>query len=35
MYATIASIIVFSAVDASSVLQWVEERWFRPEKKRS
>jgi ABC-type nitrate/sulfonate/bicarbonate transport system permease component len=34
MYATIASVIVFSAVTLS-VLQWVEERWFRPEKKRS
>ena len=34
MYATIASVIVFSAMTLS-VLQWVEERWIRPEKKRS
>jgi NitT/TauT family transport system permease protein len=34
MYATIASIIVFSAATLS-VLQWVEETWIRPEKKSS
>ncbi|MEZ5833700.1 MAG: ABC transporter permease [Dongiaceae bacterium] len=34
MYATIASVIVFSAATLS-LLQWVEERWIRPEKKRS
>jgi NitT/TauT family transport system permease protein len=34
MYAAIASIIVFSAATLS-VLQWVEARWIRPEKKRS
>jgi len=33
MYAAIASIIVFSAATLS-LLQWVEERWIRPEKKR-
>jgi len=34
MYAAIASIIVFSAATLS-LLQWVEEKWIRPEKKRS
>jgi ABC-type nitrate/sulfonate/bicarbonate transport system permease component len=34
MYASIASIIVFSALTLST-LQWVEERWIRPERKRS
>jgi ABC-type nitrate/sulfonate/bicarbonate transport system permease component len=34
MYASIASIIVFSAATLS-LLQWVEEKWVRPEKKRS
>jgi NitT/TauT family transport system permease protein len=34
MYATIASIIVFSALTLS-LLQWVEQRWIRPEKKGS
>lgn len=34
MYATIASIIVFSAATLS-LLQWMEEKWIRPEKKRS
>ena len=34
MYATIASIIVFSAATLS-LLQWVEETWIRPEKKSS
>jgi NitT/TauT family transport system permease protein len=34
MYAAITSIIVFSALTLSA-LQWVEERWIRPEKKGS
>ena len=34
MYASIASIIVFSAFTLS-LLQWAEERWIRPERKRS
>ena len=34
MYAAIASIIVFSALTLT-ILQWVEENWIRPEKKRS
>jgi ABC-type nitrate/sulfonate/bicarbonate transport system permease component len=34
MYASIASIIVFSAFTLTA-LQWAEEQWIRPEKKRS
>ncbi len=33
MYASIASIIVFSALTLTA-LQWAEVRWFRPEKRR-